>query len=137
MADPKTRPTDASVTEFLASIPHDGRRADAVAVDKLLREVSGEKPVMWGGSIVGYGEITYSNGRGKQSPWPVIAFAPRKTHLVLYINTGIEPALFQSLGPHRRGVGCLYLKHLSDVDAEALRTLLDRSIALARASTRP
>ena len=132
MAEPKTRPTEASVADFIAAISHQGRRTDAMAIDEVIRAASGETPVMWGPSIVGYGEHTYTTTRNQQTSWPVIAFAPRKNELVLYLNTEIEPALFEALGPHRRGVGCLYVKRLADVDADTLRALVERSIELAR-----
>lgn len=132
MAEPKTRPTDASVEDFLAAISHEGRRADARALDSMLQAASGELPVLWGTSIVGYGAVDQAGSRGQPRSWPVIAFSPRKSELVLYLNTAIDSSLFDHLGPHRRGVGCLYLKRLADVDDQALRHLLDRSIELAR-----
>ena len=55
MAEPKTKPTKASVAAFLAAIEHEGRRSDAKVVDKMMREITGKKPVMWGPSIIGYG----------------------------------------------------------------------------------
>lgn len=83
MVPPKTRPTDASVDEFLAAVPGIQRRADAVVVEAMMREVTGESPVIWGTSIVGYGAIEYPGSRGKQASWPIIAFASRKTELVI------------------------------------------------------
>jgi hypothetical protein len=65
------------------------------------------------GQLLGYGVIAYDGSRGKQTTWPVVAFSPRKTELVLYLNTEIESAAFAPLGPHRRGVGCLYVKRLT------------------------
>lgn len=132
MASPKTRPTDASVDGFLAAVPDPRRRADAEAVAALMTDVSGEAPVIWGTSIVGFGEIEYPGPRGASRSWPVVAFAARAKELVLYLNTEIEPGLFEGLGPHRRGVGCLYVKRLSDVDPAVLRTLVERSVELAR-----
>lgn len=133
MVSPKTRPTDASVDDFLARVPHEGRRADAGAVAALMGEVTGEPPVMWGTSIVGFGALDHHGSRGATVAWPVIGFAPRRTELVLYLDTELEPGLFEALGPHRRGVGCLYLKRLADIDEAALRALVERSVALARA----
>jgi Domain of unknown function (DU1801) len=132
MVQPKTRPTGASVQEFLASVPDGRRRADAEAVEALMREVTGEPAVLWGTSIVGYGVIEYVGSRGKQASWPVIAFAPRKSELVLYLSTELAPGLFEGLGPHRRGVGCVYIKRLGDVDQAVLRTLIEHSVELAR-----
>ena len=132
MAPPKTGPTDANVEEFLAAVPHTQRRTDAAVVEAMMREATDEQPVIWGTSIVGYGAIDYPGSRGNLASWPIIAFAPRKTELVLYLNTELDPALFDGLGPHRRGVGCLYIKRLSDVDHGVLRTLIERSVELAK-----
>ena len=136
MAEPKTRPTDANVEEFLVAVPNERRRTDARAVDSMLQAITGESPIMWGASIVGYGAITYRGSRGEERAWPVVGFSPRKTELVLYLNTEIEAEAFTALGPHRRGVGCLYIKRLDDIDRAVLDELLRRSVELARKSTR-
>lgn len=132
VAVPKTRPTDADVDGFLAAIEPAVRRADAIRLDGLMRAASGELPVLWGTSIVGYGQLPYADSRGKETTWPIIAFAPRKAELVLYVESALEAELFNALGPHRRGVSCLYLKRLSDVDDVALRALFDRSVERSR-----
>ena len=132
MAEPKTRPTDASVDDFLAAVASPQRREDAVAVAALLAEVTGERPVLWGTSIVGFGETELSGSGGRTTRWPLVGFSPRKAELVLYLNQALEPDLFENLGPHRRGVGCLYVKKLADVDPVALRALLERSVTLTR-----
>jgi hypothetical protein len=127
MAEPKTRPTDVSVEEFIAAIADDRRRDDVMAVDELMRSVSGHAAAMWGSSIIGYGSTT---SKGQQAPWPQIAFAARKSEIVLYLSSEIEPTMFDTLGKHRRGVGCLYIKRLSEVDLDTLRRLLTRSVEL-------
>jgi hypothetical protein len=129
VAEPKTRPTDADVEEFLAAIVPAQRRADAIAVSALMRDATGDEPVVWGASIVGFGSTTPDGGAPS---WPVLAFASRRTELVLYLNSEIEPERFDGLGPHRRGVGCLYVKRLDDLDQQVLGGLLDRSVELAR-----
>ena len=111
--------------EFLAALPHEGRRADARAVTALLSEVTGEEPVVWGRNIVGFGETTGA------TPWPRIAFAPRKNELVLYLSTALDDADFEGLGPHRRGKACLYVKRVDDLDQARLRALVLRSLDLA------
>jgi hypothetical protein len=132
VAEPKTRPTDADVDDFLAAIPHMQRRTDATAMSALMRDITGEKPVVWGTSIIGFGATESRRERGSPTSWPVIAFAARKTELVLYLNTSIEPEWFDGLGPHRRGVGCVYVKRLDDLDHHVLRRLLERSVVVVR-----
>ena len=129
-SEPKTRPTDVPVDDFIASVEHPKRRADAAVVRGLLAEVTGEKPVMWGPSIVGYGSY-----RGPTGDWPVIGFSPRKANLVVYIMGGLKDQtdLLDRLGPHKIGGSCLYLTTLDKADLTVLRALAERSVAYMRA----
>jgi Domain of unknown function (DU1801) len=129
VAEPKTRPTDASVDEFLAAVGHEGRRKDAIALDKMVRTTTKLSPVMWGASIVGYGSRAFKG----VAEWPLVGFSPRKTNLVLYINQTPDETVFEGLGKHRRGVGCLYLNRLADIDVKVLQSIIRESIRIARA----
>lgn len=134
MAEAKTQPTDASVDDFLEAIAEPRRRADAKAVDALMRELSGEAPQMWGSSIVGYGRYDQVYANGRTAPWPRIGFSPRKSALVLYLMPGFEAhaELLQRLGRHTTGQSCLYLKKLDDADPAALRELIADSLEQMR-----
>ena len=126
MADaPKTLPTDASVADFIAAVPDARRRAEADTVCRLLEEVSGEPPVMWGPSIVGFGSYRYVYASGREGDWPIIGFSPRKAALTLYIMPGFtdRPDLMARLGELKSSVSCLYIPRLEAVDAAALRDL--------------
>jgi len=131
MAEAKTRPTKESVAAFLAAIPDEQRRKDGQAVAKLLREVTGEKPVLWGSNIVGFGTYVYDYADGREGEWPIVGFSPRKSELVVYIMPGFErhADLLSRLGRHRTGKSCLYLKKLSDADPAVLKELVSRSVA--------
>ena len=131
MAEPKTRPTKASVAGFLAAVADEQRRKDCLAVEKMMRKATGAKPVMWGTSIVGFGAYTYTDARGKSNDWPIIGFSPRKNDLTLYLMPGFadREALLAKLGKHRTGVACLYLKRLADVDTAVLEELIAQSVA--------
>lgn len=124
MAEPKTQKTKASVAAFLAAVDDETRRKDAKAVDKMFREITGEKPAMWGPSIVGYGE--YESATGK---WPRAGFSPRKANLVLYVLADFKErdVLLKRLGKHKTGKACLYINKLADVDESVLRALIMRS----------
>jgi hypothetical protein len=118
-AEPKTQRTKASVAAFIAAVEDDTRRRDAKTVDKMLRGITGEKPAMWGPSIVGYGE--YDTPTGK---WPRMGFSPRKANLVLYLMDGYDQEpLMKRLGKHKTGRSCLYINKLSDVDEDVLRKI--------------
>lgn len=130
--EPKTRPTDVPPAQFIAGIANAVRRADARAVLALLKEITGEPPVMWGPSIVGFGSY-----RGPTGDWPVIGFAPRKAETVIYLTPEFDrkAALLARLGPHRDGVSCLYIKRLADIDMAVLRELCERSVDAVRATS--
>ena len=134
-AEPKTGPTDASVDDFLAAIADDRRRADARALCDLLAVKSGRSPRMWGPSIVGFGERHLVYDSGRELDWFEIGFSPRKQNTTLYLTDGTEPHgdLLGRLGKHTTGVGCVYLKRLSDVDNDVLTELVARSIGNVRA----
>ncbi len=130
MSNPKTQRTKASVSAFLNAIPDPAKRRDAKAVDKLMREVSGEKPEMWGPSIVGYGSYHYKYASGREGDWMLTGFSPRKQALTLYIMSGLSKsgALLKKLGKHKTGKACLYIKSLEDVDFDVLRKLVEVSV---------
>ena len=129
-AEPKTRPTDVPVDDFIAAVENPRRRADAEVVRAMLTEVTGEQPVMWGPSIVGYGSY-----RGPTGDWPIIGFSPRKAQLVLYIMRGFADFGDQlaRLGKHKSGGGCLYISKLDDVDLDVLREMAAASVEWMRA----
>jgi len=135
MAELKTKPTAASVKEFLNQIPDKERREDCFAVAKIMEEVTGDKPKMWGPSSVGFGTYHYKYASGREGDWPVTGFSPRKKDLTLYIMMGFEkhPELMQKLGKHSVGKSCLYIKHLSDVHLPTLKKLIKASIKDLRA----
>jgi hypothetical protein len=123
MPEPKTKKTKASVAAFIDAVESDTRRDDAKAVDKMFREITAEKPAMWGPSIIGYGSYQTSTGT-----WPRSGFSPRKASLVLYVMADYSgrDALLKKLGKHKTGTSCLYINKLADVDHAVLRELITR-----------
>ena len=130
MAELKTKPTDASVKEFLDAIPDEDRRADCNALMDMMKAFGGE-PRMWGASIVGFGTYDYRYASGRSGTWFRTGFSPRKRALTVYLMTDLDRQgeTLASLGKHSRGRGCLYIKRLSDIDTEVLRNLIRESCA--------
>lgn len=130
MAEPKTKPTKASVKEFLNKIPDKERRDDCFAVAKIMEEITGDKPKMWGPSIVGFGTWHYKYASGREGDWPVTGFSPRKRDLTLYLMMGFNKhtELMQKLGKHSTGKSCLYIKRLSDIHLPTLKKLIKKSV---------
>ena len=130
MAEPKTKPTQASVKEFLNQIPDKERRDDCIAVAKMMEEITGDKPKMWGPSIVGFGTYHYKYASGHEGDWPIAAFSPRKKDLTVYLMIGFDKnlELMNQLGKHSKGKSCLYIKRLSDIHVPTLKKLIKVSI---------
>jgi hypothetical protein len=130
MAEVKTQKTDASVAGFLEGVPDERRREDAYAILELMQEVTGEEPVMWGTSIVGFGSYHYEYASGRKGEWPLVGFSPRKQNMTLYIMDGFDAydSLLADLGKHKTGKSCLYMNKLEDVDKGVLRELVKRSV---------
>jgi hypothetical protein len=129
MAELKTKPTNESVEKYLKGIPDPVKRQDSITVLKLMTEITGQKPKMWGTNIVGFGSYHYKYASGQEADWPVIGFSPRKQNLTLYVLDGSaeKNELLQSLGKHSTSKYCLYIKRLSDVDLPTLKKLIKQS----------
>jgi hypothetical protein len=127
----KTTATKSSVTEFINSVEDEQKRKDSKQIAKLMKEVTGEKPVMWGTSMIGYGSFHYKSERSRQEgDWPITGFSPRKQNLTVYIMPGFDryDALMKKLGKYKTGKSCLYIKKLDDVDQDVLKELVSESV---------
>ena len=129
------RPAGASVAGFLARVPDERRREDARRLCALMQEITGDPPALWGTSIIGFGTYHYRYASGREGDSALASFSPRRQHLVIYLVGEFEHrhrSVLARLGPHRTGKGCLYLRRLDDVDGDALRELIDRSVRVRR-----
>jgi hypothetical protein len=129
MAETKTKPTDVPVESFLADIIDEKARADCYKLVNLMEKVTGEKPVMWGPSIVGFGKYRYQYGSGHSGEMCLTGFSPRKGNLSLYCLSGCpgQNDILKQLGKHKAGKGCLYIKTLDDVNLDILEQLISKS----------
>ena len=134
MAENKTKPTGASVEDYIASRANAQQRADCRELMVLLKKVTRQSPRMWGPSIVGFGSYRYTYESGRTGESPLAGFAIRGRELVVYLSAeGAEQkALLSRLGEHRMTKVCLYFKQLADLDKSVLEKLVVGSIAEAR-----
>ncbi|MBL0237706.1 MAG: DUF1801 domain-containing protein [Saprospiraceae bacterium] len=124
----KTKPTSASVEDFINKLANDQQRKDSFKLIELFKNASGEEPKLWGSSIIGFGNRRYkSPATGREVDWLLIGFSPRKANLSLYISVGIKEhtEALTKLGKHKTGVGCLYINKLDDIDLTVLRQMID------------
>ena len=130
MSDLKTKPTDQNVEEFLNKVENEKKREDSFEILKIMKELTQEKPVMWGSSIVGFGSYRYKYASGREGEWPLVGFSPRKQNLTLYIMTGFDKydEILERLGKYTTGKSCLYIKKLDDIDIPSLKELIIESV---------
>lgn len=122
----KTVPTEIPVAEFLASVEPDRRREDAFTLLEMMTRITGQEPVMWGPSIIGYGRYDYRYDSGHSGSFFRTGFSPRKSALTVYIMPGYQDYsdLLARLGKHKIGKSCLHINKLDDVDLDVLEELI-------------
>ncbi len=125
-AENKTQATEADVKAFLDSVEHPTRRADALKLDALFRDITGFLPRMWGPSIIGYGRYHYVYDSGREGEFLATGFSPRKANLSIYVMPGYEDysEILARLGKHKMGKSCLYINKLNDIDTGVLEELV-------------
>ena len=131
MAELKTKPTGASIDEYLASRASPEQFADCKAIMAMCKRITKQPPRMWGPSIVGYGSYAYRYESGHSGQTCLAGFAIRGKELVLYLVPGgaEHTKLLAKLGKHRKGKACLYFKRLADLDVKVLEALIAKSVA--------
>ncbi len=133
MAENKTKPTSVSVSDYIEALPQEGKRADSKTLIKLMQRLTGEKPKMWGPSIVGFGSVHYEYESGREGDMPLVAFSPRKPAIVIYRMSNFPEAneLTAKLGKCKLQGSCLHIKSLAGVDLKILETMILKSVSAA------
>jgi hypothetical protein len=126
--------TKASVSAFLAAAAGD-RLADCRTINAMMKEVTGAPAEMWGPAIIGFGSCQYRYPDGRTMDWMLVAYSPRKTGLVLYLESEFpgKAAMLKRLGKHKQTKACLHVKRLADVDVDVLREMIAVSVAASKA----
>lgn len=124
----KTTKNSADVDQFLAGVADEGRRLDCLSLLELMEQLTGEPPVMWGKSMVGFGSFHY-RGKTSEGDWFHVGFSPRKQNLAIYLHCELEKqgALLEKLGKHKIGKSCLYLNRLEDAHLPSLKKLIAKA----------
>jgi len=131
LAEIKTKPTAASVEEFINQVKDEQKRKDSFVLLEMMKKATGEEPKMWGSSLIGFGNKRYkSPATGREVDWLLIGFSPRKANLSLYLIMDIKEhaVALNKLGKHKTGVGCLYINKLEDIDMKVLKGIIDASL---------
>ncbi|MEM6829238.1 MAG: DUF1801 domain-containing protein [Bacteroidota bacterium] len=130
MSGLKTKPTEQNVEAYINQIEPDWKRDDCRTLLSLLKRITGENPVMWGDSVVGFGSYHYKYKTGTEGDWYLTGFSPRKQNMTVYILAGFDGCedLLNKIGKHKKSTGCLYFKRLSDINIDILEDLVIRSV---------
>jgi len=136
MYEAKTKPTRVSLTSYLDTIADADRRKDCKALATLMKRVTGCAPTMWGTSIVGFDQYHYKYASGHEGDSCVVGFSSRKGDISIYVMGVLQHAdgrtLLATLGKHKAGKGCLYVKRLADIDMGVLERIVAWSVADTR-----
>jgi len=133
MAELKTKQNESDVHEFIRTFANTEQKiSDSFELIRLMQEVTGHEPKMWGTSIIGFGTYHYKSDRSRQEgDWPLVGFSPRKAAISLYVYTGMpeHEHLLRDLGKFSMGKACIYVKKLSDINPDVLKTIMKETIA--------
>lgn len=132
MSTNKTKPTTRSVELFLDDLIPEQRKKDSWTHYRLMEKITGSQGVLWGTSMIGFGDYHYKYAIGREGDWFLTGFSPRKNALTIYLMYDISHISidFSTLGKHKKGKSCLYIKSLDDVDLKALENIIKTSISL-------
>ena len=123
----KTKPTTESVHDFINALKDEQQRKDSFELLEIMKKATGEEPVLWSSSVIGFGNKRYkSPATGREVDWLRLGFAPRKANLSLYLMLNIKEQadVLKKLGKHKTGVGCLYINRLEDIDINVLKKMI-------------
>lgn len=132
MAELKTKKTSASIPTFLKSVENEQRRKDSFEMLDIFKQATKMRPMLWGNSIIGFGEYHYKSERSSQEgDWPLTGFSPRKRNMTVYIMPGFTnyQGLLNKLGQHKTSVSCIYFNKLENIDVKVLKQIIRRSVA--------
>jgi hypothetical protein len=134
VADNKTRPTDVPVETYLQRIEPAKKQANCREIARMMSAATGAPPIMWGTSIVGFGQYHYRYESGREGDAPLSGFSSRKRNITIYCMSGFEGTdeILDRLGKHATGKACLYIKSLDDVDRGVLQELIEKSVEFVR-----
>jgi len=127
----KTKPTSANVEDFINNVHDEQKRKDSFVLLEMMKKATGEEPVLWSSSIIGFGNKRFkSPNTGREVDWLRIGFSPRKANLSLYLSASImeHADALKKLGKHKTGVGCLYINKLEEIDLDVLKEIIDASL---------
>ncbi len=130
MAENKTKPTKVSVKKFIEAVTDEQKQKDSFVLVNLMKKITKEEPKMWGPSIIGFGRFHYKYQSRHEGDSCLAGFSPRKAAISIYLYCGSKQSdlYLKKLGKFKKGIACLYVKKLEDIDIKVLRELIAESV---------
>lgn len=138
MTDAVMKPTAVSIEDFLLTVTEQRARESRILIESMYR-ITGEPAVMWGASIIGFGNSHYTYASGREGDMPILGFSPRKTALTVYFMEGFDKLYVEQLsrlGPHKTSKSCLYITKLNVIDMAVLVEMLEATYSVYRGHVR-
>ena len=133
----KTVYTDVDPRDFIETVEHPQRKADAYRLLDIMQDVTGDEPKMYGPRIIGFGNYHYKYESGRAGDAPLDGFSPRKAQMVVYLIGDYEerfPAELAKIGKYKPGKSCFYFTKLDNIDEDILRYLIKESYDIVKAT---
>ncbi len=125
-----TSEDESAALAHIAAVENPKRRKEAEALDQIFRAITGFRPRLWSGRMIGYGSYDYEYSSGHSGTWLATGFAVGARQLTIYILPGYTDftEIMARFGKHRHGKSCIYVSHLEDVNQDALRDLVQAGL---------
>lgn len=123
--DLRTAETTVVPADYVDTL--EGRRRDhGHLLLEIFTRATGEQPVLWGPSMIGYGQTHYRYATGREGDTFHVGFSPRKAKISLYGLQGLPRSeeLLACLGKHQTAVSCVYVNKPEDIDLAVLEELV-------------
>jgi hypothetical protein len=122
------------VDDFIKGVESEAKRNDSIRLIDMMHQLTGEKPYMYGPTIVGFGNYHYKYASGHEGDAPLAAFSPRKAAISLYFAPEFpeKKKLVEKLGKCKVSVSCIYVKNLGDIDEAVLKKMITASMEHVR-----
>ncbi|MDO9087572.1 MAG: hypothetical protein Q7U53_15295 [Anaerolineaceae bacterium] len=129
--------TKKDISAHIDSLPDEFRHT-IKHLDKIISDIMvGHSRVLWegpfwGGSeqaIIGYGDLTQTQSRGKIIEWFMVGLALQKNYISIYVNA-VEDGQYvaekyrSKLGKVKVGKASISFKNLNDLDIDTLQNVV-------------
>lgn len=121
----------SDISEAIAAIDHEGKRADAARLVEIFGQASGYEPFLANARLIGFGRYDYTYESGRSGTSLATGIGISKAKFALHIMPGYTdfPEIMGRLGKYKTGAACVYINKLADVNEAAVSDLVKAGLA--------